>query len=387
MQWRSILPLLVLSAFSVVHAVSAQEKPEEKLSTTLKSLESSKETAAQIKEKIEKNRLESVRLQQRATELADALQESEARVTREETRYGSVTAQLADKQKEFDARAADYAKSVRTMITMQNIPATAMFATPEHIPELLQTTSILRNVNTALRTRATALKTEMAALRQLKEKAATSKAALTKEQAMMEQRQQSLATELTARQKLQQSLSKDHADALAKVNQLSHESQNLQDLIGKLERNRNRVAIATKSAPKALPPAAAKGNWRIPVAGDIAHRFGDRRNANESWRGMVLRARAGGSVVAPSAGEVVFTGPFRDYGRMVLIKHKDKHISLLAGLGGISVALNQQVARGEPLGTMGNSAPVELYVELREDGKPVDPAGWYATTTSTAAAE
>ena len=102
---------------------------------------------------------------------------------------------------------------------------------------------------------------------------------------------------------------------------------------------------------------------------------------------MVLRARAGGSVVAPSAGEVVFTGPFRDYGRMVLIKHKDKHISLLAGMGSISVALNQQVARGEPLGTMGNTSPIELYVELRADSKPVDPAAWYATTVATVSTE
>jgi septal ring factor EnvC (AmiA/AmiB activator) len=383
----TILALLLVTLIAYQPAIAAEEKPEEKLSTTLKSLELSKEEATEIKDKLERNHQESLRLQQRATELAEALQASETRVTREEVRYGSVAAQLADKQKEFDVRAADYAKSVRSMLTMQNIPTTAMVAAPEHIPELLQTTSVLRNVNAALRQRATALKTEMAALNTLKEKAANSKATLTREQAMLEQRQQSLATELTARQKLQQALSKDHAEALAKVTDLSRESQNLQELIGKLERNRNRVAIATKAAPRALPTSAAKGNWRIPVAGTIAHRFGDRRNANESWRGMVLRARTGGSVVAPSAGEVVFTGPFRDYGRMVLIKHKNKHISLLAGMGTISVALNQQVARGEPLGTMGNSAPVELYVELREDSKPIDPAGWYATTTSTASAD
>ncbi len=193
--------------------------------------------------------------------------------------------------------------------------------------------------------------------------------------------------ELTARQKLQETLSNDHAQAVAKVNELSRESQNLQELITKLERNRDRVAIATNTAPQRLPPSAARGKWRLPVSGTVLHQFGERRNANESWRGLVLRARAGGSVVAPSAGEVVFTGPFRDYGRMVLIKHQDKHISLLAGLGTISVALNQQVARGEPVGSMGNTAPVELYVELREDSKPIDPAAWYATTTSTASTE
>ena len=388
MSWRNIiaLSLILLHTYRPTLAY-AQEKPEEKLSTTLKSLASTKEDVAEIKEKLEKNQRESLRLQQRATALADDLQESETRVTREEARYGSVASQLVTKQKEFDARATDYAKTVRSMLAMQNIPATAILATPDHLPQLMQTASTLRLVNGALRERATALKAEMAALNKLKEKAAASKTVLLREQTSLEQRQKALNVELAARQALQQSLAKDHAATLAKVNELSRESQNLQELIGKLESNRNRVAIATKTTLKPLPTSAAKGNWRLPVVGTIAHRFGEHRNANESWRGMVLRARAGGSVVAPSAGEVVFTGPFRDYGRMVLIKHKDKHISLLAGMGSISVALNQQVARGEPLGTMGNTSPIELYVELRADSKPVDPAAWYATTVATVSTE
>jgi septal ring factor EnvC (AmiA/AmiB activator) len=60
----------------------------------------------------------------------------------------------------------------------------------------------------------------------------------------------------------------------------------------------------------------------------------------------------------------------------------------------ISVSLGQSVLAGEPVGAMGearlasasaeplgNTAP-ELYVEFRKDGKPVDPAPWWADRQS-----
>ena len=109
------------------------------------------------------------------------------------------------------------------------------------------------------------------------------------------------------------------------------------------------------------------------------HRFGEHKNANENWRGVVVRTRAKATVVAPADGEVVFTGPFRDYGTMVLIKHRSGLISLIAGLGEVRASLNQQVLRGEPVGTMPASVNPEAYIELRDrDSKPIDPGGGFA---------
>ena len=94
---------------------------------------------------------------------------------------------------------------------------------------------------------------------------------------------------------------------------------------------------------------------------------------------MVFKGRANATVVAPFDGEVVFTGPFRDYGNMVLIKHKNGYISLIAGLGKVDTGLNQTASRGEPIGTMPASGNGEAYVELRDaDAKPIDPSDWFA---------
>jgi septal ring factor EnvC (AmiA/AmiB activator) len=115
------------------------------------------------------------------------------------------------------------------------------------------------------------------------------------------------------------------------------------------------------------------------VAGEILHRFGDHKSGNETYRGIVYRARPGATVVAPYDGEVVYTGPFRDYGNILLIKHQNGYISLIAGLGNISTSLNQRVIRGEPVATMSNDKDAQTYVELRDaTAKPIDPGNWFA---------
>ena len=157
------------------------------------------------------------------------------------------------------------------------------------------------------------------------------------------------------------------------MRELSRQSTSLQDLLNRLAKEAKK-----KSPTKGRDFTAAKGSMKSPVTGNVLHRFGDKKNDNETWRGMVLRARRNGTVVAPYDGDIAFTGPFRDYGRMVLIRHNNGYISLLAGLGSSDVSLNQPVRRGEPVGTMPNTPAPELYVELRDRSKPIDPADWFA---------
>jgi septal ring factor EnvC (AmiA/AmiB activator) len=61
---------------------------------------------------------------------------------------------------------------------------------------------------------------------------------------------------------------------------------------------------------------------------------------------------------------------------MVIIRHSDGYHTMLAGLDEIDCKPGQFVLEGEPVGSMGGGTDTRLYMELREDGKPVDPAGW-----------
>jgi septal ring factor EnvC (AmiA/AmiB activator) len=87
---------------------------------------------------------------------------------------------------------------------------------------------------------------------------------------------------------------------------------------------------------------------------------------------------------------VVYAGPFRSYGQLLILNAGGGYHVLLAGMERISVDLGQFVLTGEPVAVMsggsqasptgvaGPKQPV-LYVEFRKDGAPIDPSPWWAT--------
>lgn len=160
-----------------------------------------------------------------------------------------------------------------------------------------------------------------------------------------------------------------------------------------------------KSAKSAQPfPANGKGVV-LPVRGRLAASFGAAATEFGESKGIVLATRANAQVVAPFDGKVVFEGPFRSYGQILIIEHRGGYHTVLAGLGRVNAVVGQWLLAGEPVGVMGSSgiaatgqgasgdSPGEpgpgmavqdhpkLYVELRHKGQPVDPAPWFGTLT------
>src|SRR5262249_53461086 len=137
----------------------------------------------------------------------------------------------------------------------------------------------------------------------------------------------------------------------------------------------------------------ARGQMAYPARGRIVVGFGQASEGGQPNRGLVIETRADAQVIAPYDGQVVFAGPFRGYGRILIIEHAGGYHSLLAGLGRIDVAVGHVVALGEPIaitsggdpggspdfGSAGITGPV-LYLELRRHGQPINPVPWLATS-------
>ncbi len=175
------------------------------------------------------------------------------------------------------------------------------------------------------------------------------------------------------RSKLQAKLSLQHAQARKEMAALAARASSLSDLIEKIDKEKPQTPVRTDIRNFGRPGSLAQ-----PVSGKILHRFGEPKGPNDTYRGIVIQARSGAVVVAPYDGQIVFAGVFRDYGQMVLLRHKNGYISMLAGLNRSQVSLQQSVRIGEPIGIMGATAQENLYVELRENSKPIDPLRWLA---------
>lgn len=138
------------------------------------------------------------------------------------------------------------------------------------------------------------------------------------------------------------------------------------------------------------PFSALQGQIALPVTGRIKRRFGADDGSGALMLGDMLATQSGAIVTAPADGNVLYAGPFRSYGQLLILNAGDGYHVVLAGMSRISVVTGQSVLAGEPVGAMGEArvastsvskngnATPELYVEFRKDGKPVDPAPWWA---------
>ncbi|WP_269931484.1 murein hydrolase activator EnvC family protein [Aminobacter sp. HY435] len=209
------------------------------------------------------------------------------------------------------------------------------------------------------------------------------------------------------------------ADETKNAAELAARAESLKDLIASLDKQAARKAADAEAARKAAEAAAKaanepivavvpeanqliasapfsvlQGQVSLPVAGRIKRRFGADDGIGGTMLGDMVATQSGAIVTAPADGSVLYAGPFRSYGQLLILNAGDGYHVVLAGMSRISVAPGQSVLAGEPIGAMGEArvastsasdnanATPELYVEFRKDGKPVDPAPWWADRTS-----
>jgi septal ring factor EnvC (AmiA/AmiB activator) len=82
-------------------------------------------------------------------------------------------------------------------------------------------------------------------------------------------------------------------------------------------------------------------------------------------------------VVSPCAGRAVFAAPFRSFGQLLIVDCGEGYHFVLAGLERLDAAPGQRLLAGEPVGQLGTGGNQQsLYLELRRNGRPVDPRGY-----------
>lgn len=119
-----------------------------------------------------------------------------------------------------------------------------------------------------------------------------------------------------------------------------------------------------------------------PAPGSVARGFGRERDPElGTWtvhQGVLLDTAADAAVKAVAAGTVIFAGPFRSYGQVIILDHGGGFFSVYGGLGVMEKAKGAAVRRGEALARAG-SGPAgrgRLYLELRRGVDALDPLAW-----------
>ena len=385
----------------------AIKQRDQELQTARDAQRKSAETEAALKREIEQFGADRRKLNQDLIDTAGRLRGVEANIAATEARLKTLDDNELNIHKSLDGRRALIGEVLAALQRIGHRPPPALIASPEDALQSVRTAMVLGAVLPEMRHEVEALASDLTELLSVRKTIAAERDQLNAEVAALGSERTRMTALVEERQKQLAEREKALEAERANASNLARQVDNLKDLIARLEqsldpairdsreaaRSDSRPALSAFRDPGRLTPAIAfvslRGQVPIPVNGVKLKEFGAPDGLGGLEKGLSIATRAGAQVTAPADGWVVFAGPFRSYGQLLIINVGNGYHVLLAGMDRISVDLGQFVLTGEPVAVMGNgshiaailatgsSQPV-LYIEFRKDGVPVDPGPWWA---------
>ncbi len=378
-------------------------------------LKSSKDQGRKIEADVEAIKLDRVRLSAALIETTSKIRETE------NDRAGAI-AMLAELTKSADAletgisdRRDSLADLLAALQRMGRDPPPAILVKPEGMREAVRAATVLGGMVADIREETEGMARDLANLSGLKDSIAKQRDALAATAASLDLDKARLAELVQARQSSLDTAQGALEAQRKRAEELASHASNLKDLIAKMEDEVNagqkaaRTAAAADRAaaadvelravslrgvdPARLKPAVpfpeVKGQLNLPVAGAVLKPFGAPDGFGGQAKGVSIATPVGALVSTPIDGWVVFSGPYRSYGQLLIINAGEGYYMVLAGMDHIHVSVGQFVLAGEPVAIMGDgtartsavaaigAARPVLYIELRKNETAIDPQPWW----------
>ncbi len=315
----------------------------------------------------------------------------------------------ADAEARLDARAKQLAPLLPLIERLSLYPAETLLAVPAKPETALTGLLVLRGLARQLEVDAEALRAEQAEVARLTESMARQEHRLSQAQAAQAAESAGLDRQIAEAQ-LQGRAAEDAAAGAARhaaeqasradsvraalaqldITRRQEEAQARTDAAAAARQRQDAAAAeATRRQVALTQPAGpglgeARGQLGTPVVGNVIKAFGEPGEAGPAT-GVSFGAPPGARVSAPCGGRVVFAGPFRSFGQLVIIDCGAGYHFVLSGLERLDATVGRPVQAGEPIGVMAAWDPRTpggrplLYLELRERGQPINPAPYLRT--------
>ena len=342
---------------------------------------------------------------------------------------GERLSQLRDEQggvrESLNGKQSLLAEVLGALQRMGRKPPPALLVTPDDALSSVRSAILLGSVIPEMRSETEILIGELRELARISGEISEQRERLSVDLASLAQEEERLNLLLEEKQRLASTATADLAQESAKAAELAAKASSLGDLISNLEtqissvreaaeaakaaeearklKEKERIAAAKKytteeafADPGRIAPALSFDQTKkllpLPVSGNLVSSYGENDGTGSLNKGMSFATRENTRVVSPADGWIVYAGPFRSYGQLLIINAGAGYHIVLAGMEKINVTPGQFVIVGEPVGSMGaqrvasvgqvdvsTTKPI-LYVEFRKDGESIDPTPWWADT-------
>lgn len=349
---------------------------------------------------------------------ARIIQHHEHRIDELETRLNELGRRKQELLDLFKARRAQLGQVLAALQRMARNPPEALIAQPISPADTVRSAILLRAVLPKLDGEARLLGENLAELADARRETETRRGEMDAELGKLEGQRKVLEHLLGRKSRLRRRTVRETTQASRQTAELARRAASLQDLVARLselqaDQQRRQAAaqprpgaggarrprtgpvqagVPSLPVPKGFrgkPFDAGKGKLPFPVIGRVIARYGQTIASGRVHKGLTMETTGAAQVIAPYEGKVVFSGPFRGYGQLLIIEHTGGYHTLLAGMARIDAAVGHWLLVGEPVGIMGQSRKVSvkgrvrvqrpaLYVEFRRKGQPIDPLAWLA---------
>lgn len=320
---------------------------------------------------------------------AAELQASEAKLSAIEEKLRILTEQITEKTDSLIAHKKDLAVMIEAAIKLSQTPQEAVILMPGNMMENMKSSRALKMTADSIKSKANDIHAQMLELEQLKEKVTKNQEEAVSQRSRLEEKRNILKAQLAEHKAMQQKLDLERNEIKARVQALAKKAEDLKSLIDSLEKEQrwagkfwqNEEIDADTSKPtgekgKLRSFRSAKGGIRVPAAGRLVQRYGVTGRSGTS-KGITIVTRDSAQVTSPYDAEVLFTGSFMEYGKVVILRHSDGFHTLLAGITKIDTSVGDFLLEGEPIGAMGDTeSSNRLYMEMRLNNQPIDPTPW-----------
>ena len=391
----------------------AIKQREQELEAARASQKGAEEAQAKLKAEIASLGQDRTQLNQQLIDTAANVRAVETKIGEAESRLTTLNTREQEMRASLDSRRGDIVEVLAALQRAGRRTPPALLVRPEDALQSLRTAMLLGAVVPELRGRAERLAGELGELVALRRNIAAERDQLASDRDKSRSDQTRLAALVEERQRQQSAREKDLDAEKSRAIALSRQVGDLQGLIAKMEQDLQSAAKAAAAASQApamvngkpnlaafkdrsrqspaIAFASAKGMLSFPVNGNKVREFGGSDGVGGLQKGISLAARPGAQVTTPCDGWVVYAGPFRSYGQLLILNAGGGYHVLIAGMERISVNIGQFVLTGEPVATMGSTSQVAsilattasqpvLYVEFRKEGTSIDSGPWWAAT-------
>lgn len=370
------------------------------------------EAERQLRLEVEELGADRRRLNQALIDTAGKIRDGEGKLNAAEQKIKPLEEREKALRNSLEGRRAVIAEVLAALQRIGRHPPPALMVRPEDALGSVRTAIMLGAVLPDMRERAKLLSSDLTELVKIRQGISDQKIALTREIAALGAEQQRMNLLVEERQRKEAEKQKLLESERAQATALARQADNLRDLIFRLEKDLDPAARAARAAnrpeeekpenrpnfaalkdPSRLTPAiafaSAKKLLPLPVGGTRIKEYGAADGLGGTEKGISFATRPAAQVTSPCDGWVVYAGPFRSYGQLLILNAGGGYHVLLAGMERISVDLGQFVLTGEPVAAMGTGGQIAssgpgngtqpvLYVEFRKDGAPIDSGPWWA---------